>query len=350
MNQNNEMRDAESVKIPSAIEGLKLEASGARPVPKDGTRLIHDILAELGWYADASEVAERVRRLEVGLSCEDEFAVLCGWLGKCELLHKLEQTQIPLASTKTYQVPDFLAKFNTQSTDKPVLIEVKSKKKSKLSHTPEYLAKLTSYAALLDLPLLMAWKFHGVWVLLETKHLVKAEKNFNITFSDAMKQNLLGPLVGDVAYKIGPLAGICFKSRRDRLLETVGTTKTWQAVIESVSFTDRDGVSRAGLPGEVAALFTTWDLQLREELTASHITQQFTAGEQGMLFAHMALVRLLNWESGTEERPRWRNLLQEEAVVESIQDFETALELGLQEKIVSHIFHVMPQDLPEFLS
>lgn len=49
-------------------------------VPDDLERLIHETLEEIGWDADPRQIADRVRRLDIGLPVEDEFAVLCGWL------------------------------------------------------------------------------------------------------------------------------------------------------------------------------------------------------------------------------------------------------------------------------
>jgi hypothetical protein len=34
---------------------------------------------------------------DIGLPVEDEFSVACAWLGKCQLLHKLDQHQVPIA-------------------------------------------------------------------------------------------------------------------------------------------------------------------------------------------------------------------------------------------------------------
>lgn len=64
-----------------------------KAMPFDGTRLIQDVLAELGWSADAAVVADSVRRLDVGLPVEDEFSVVCAWLGRCQLLHKLDRAE-----------------------------------------------------------------------------------------------------------------------------------------------------------------------------------------------------------------------------------------------------------------
>lgn len=84
-----------------------------QPTPKDAARLIQTVLAELGWDADASDITARVRRLNVGLPKEDEFSVVCAWLGKCWLLHKLDQHQLPISSREKFQVPDLLAFFAT---------------------------------------------------------------------------------------------------------------------------------------------------------------------------------------------------------------------------------------------
>ncbi|WP_223871785.1 hypothetical protein [Candidatus Dactylopiibacterium carminicum] len=183
--------------------------------PPDLPRLIQDALAELGYDADAATVAERVRRLDIGLPVEDEFSVVCAWLGKCQLLHKLDQHQVPIASKQEFQVPDLLAKFSTQSSKFPVLIEVKSKNDKVLSFKPDYLKRLQNYADLVGMPLLVAWKFHSIWMLFEARHMKKADKNFNITLNTASQENLLGALAGDVAYKIGAGAGIHLRFRKD---------------------------------------------------------------------------------------------------------------------------------------
>ena len=164
--------------------------------PDDLDRLIQGVLAELGCAASPAEIAKRVRRLDLGLPAEDEFSVICAWLGKCRLLHKLDQQQVPAASRKSYQVPDLLALFEAGG---PFLIEVKVKARQTLSFQPGYLKRLTEYAALLRMPLLIAWKFHTIWTLFDARHLTLARTNFNISWSEAMKQNLLGVLAGDVA-------------------------------------------------------------------------------------------------------------------------------------------------------
>lgn len=78
-------------------------------------------------------MAQRVQRLDIGLLAEDEFAVICSWLGKCSLIHKLDQQQTPKSSRENYQVPDLLAVFDTGHNQYKVLIEVKTKNEKYLT-------------------------------------------------------------------------------------------------------------------------------------------------------------------------------------------------------------------------
>src|SRR5450830_1536910 len=259
----------------------------------DLERLIQDALAELGSSADASLVAEKVRRLDIGLPCEDEFSVICAWLGKCHLLHKLDQKQIPVGSREKYQVPDILAFFSTQINKSPLLIEVKSKQTNRLVLQPEYLQKLKNYAELLKLPLLIAWKYKNIWTLFEVKHLDKQgkNKNYSISISTAMRENLLGVLAGDLAYKIGPGTSIHLKFRKDKLISeeiiTDVSEQQWVMTIESVEFMDYEGSYRTDLEDQVQSLFTGWNLKEQTQDKGTHLQLSFVAGDEGLQYAHM---------------------------------------------------------------
>jgi hypothetical protein len=68
--------------------------------------------AGAGSAADPAEVARSTSpSLDRGLSAEDEFGVICAWLGQCRLIRKLRQQQAPVSSRDVYQVPDVLATF-----------------------------------------------------------------------------------------------------------------------------------------------------------------------------------------------------------------------------------------------
>ncbi|WP_297777117.1 hypothetical protein [uncultured Roseovarius sp.] len=297
----------------------------------DDDRLIQEVLAELGRDADPAQIAEQVRRLDRGLPAEDEFIAVCSWLGKTRLIHKLDQHQAPSHSRAVYQVPDLLAMYENSG---PVLIEVKSKKTPTLSFRPDYLARLQAYADVLQIPLLIAWKYHGIWTLFEARHLSLAKKNFNIRFDAAMTENLLGILAGDVAYKIAPGAGVHLRFKKEELLaseETVeGLNEQWQMRVDKVGFTSAGGTPADTLDNDVTTLFTTWDLSERQVHSESHIEMQFVAGEDdGMMFGHMALVHLLNWPLRDGEQINWRHAIRRESVVGNLANFTQALQRAL---------------------
>lgn len=314
----------------------------------DMARLIQDVLTDLGSAADSAEVARRVRGLDRGLPAEDEFSVICAWLAQCQLIHKLDQQQTPVSSRDAYQVPDLLATFKAAG---PFLIEVKVKQDRTLSFRPDYLGRLTAYAELLGPPLLIAWKFHSMWSLFDARHLRVAHTNFNISQSEAMKQNLLGVLAGDVAYSLGPAAGIHFDCTKEELIsvEDESLTEQWQGRISDVFFTDGMGRRRDDLHGETQQLFASWDLQRHEEISADSIRLSFIPGENQMQFAHSALVQLLAWERPSGAPQNWRHLLRAPTITRSIGDFGQALSRALHEGVVHHILHQQPVDWPDFL-
>ncbi len=317
----------------------------------DSDRLIQEVLSELGWDDDPKKVADKVKRLDQGLPAEDEFTAICSWLGKARLLHKLDQHQAPSSSRDLYQVPDLLAEFEHSG---PVLIEVKSKTKQTLSFTPRYLYRLRAYAQLVKMPLLIAWKHHSIWVLFDIQHLTKAQTNFNITFGDAMKENLLGVLAGDVAYKIASGAGLRFRCKKEALVdreESEGTvTEQWKMRIDEVGFMISGGETADNLDPDVTTLFTTWDLSEQQSHSDTHIDLRFVAGnDDGMMFGHMALTHLLHWTLPQGEAINWRHAIRRDAVVSNMTNFRRALERALEQRVVHIILHQQPHTWPDFV-
>jgi hypothetical protein len=120
-------------------------------------RLLLEAAQKVGW-SDAGDIADFVRRLERGLPAEDELCVIFNWLGRCRLVHKLDQFPYPPGVWSQYRVPDLFAVFDVDGTTVPVLIEVKTSADNVLSWKPEYVEALQRYADLFRLPLLVAWK------------------------------------------------------------------------------------------------------------------------------------------------------------------------------------------------
>lgn len=325
------------------------------PANTDETEhLIYDALVELGWKADARRLANRVARLHLGLPREDEFAVVCTWLGRCALIHKLDQRENPTTIAAKFQVPDLLAVFLVDGKEVPVLIEVKSKKSETLSFRADYHAGLKRYAAVLNLPLLIAWKYRGIWTLFDIDHMNLAKTNYNVKFSKAISEGLLGVLAGDFSYSLAKGSGIHLQMHKEQLISEskVGTTveQQWQMRFDDVYYTDGTGMKRRDLAKEIEALFLAHELERSEEHTPTHVTVHFTVGEDNNKLAHMSLVSLLDWHTPTGEGINWRTIATRPKAVPGIDDFTKSVSDALKEKVVTHIFHMLPQTHPQFLS
>lgn len=320
--------------------------------PDDLARLMHEVLETVGWDANASEVAKQVERLDKGLPVEDEFAVVCAWLGECDLIHKLDQHQIPRSSSDFYQVPDLLARFKTQTIERPVLIEVKSKAANTLSLQPDYLRRLQNYSELMGMPLLFAWKFHSLWMLFEAKHLTKATKNFNISWAVALRENLLGVLAGDFAYRIGGGSGVHLRCDKEELLsveERDGCqVHTWNMRIGEVAFTDRNGNTIAAPSVATQTLLDIWDLEEQRTEHPKFVRVSFTAPQDGMQFAHSSLVRLLNVRS-RGEKLSWRRVSRQDKIT-TIESFRAAVLKAMDERVVQIILDIQPHSMPDFVN
>ena len=194
--------------------------------PDPSARLLHEAIQQMGWSAEPSSIVDRVKRLDLGLPTEDEFIFILSWLGKCLLAHKLDQAQFPPKSQEIYQVPDLLASFDTTAGSKLVLVEVKSTIKKKLVWKANYLKKLKKYSTLTDIPLLVAWKFYGLWLLVDINLFVKAKTNFHLSLETAMKNNLMGYLAGDFVYVMKPNVGLHFIMKKERIVSAKSTGKS----------------------------------------------------------------------------------------------------------------------------
>lgn len=307
-------------------------------------RLLLEAAEQLGWRDDALAIAERARRLKRGLPAEDEFSVILSWLGRCRLVHKLDQMQHPLESKEKYRIPDLLAIFEYDSVDLPVLIEVKTSVKPKLSWTADYLAGLQAYARLINLPLLVAWKWRDLWALFDTAHFKLAVSNYNIKFLEALKNTLMSLLAGDFNFTLRPGVGIhLFMKKLKQESED-----SWLMEIERAYFTDADGGERINAPGLMALFMCVRDdVHVVDEGT--HIRQSFIIpdGSEGQM-AHRCLVQLISVFGDRDQPMTWRSYLQgTEFPAMSIGLHDAARNLG--PAFIERLFTFRPAQHPSFL-
>ncbi len=323
--------------------------------PDPSARLLHEAIQQMGWSADPASIVDRVKRLDLGLPTEDEFIFILSWLGKCLLAHKLDQAQFPPKSQEIYQVPDLLASFDTTAGSKLVLVEVKSTIKKKLVWKANYLKKLKKYSTLTGIPLLVAWKFYGLWLLVDINLFAKAKTNFHLSLETAMKNNLMSYLAGDFVYVMKPNVGLHFVMKKERIVSAKSTGKSsreeqWLVRIEKAYFTNSEGIETTKLPSGLWPLFISAEPEPEDRIEEDCVYQSFVIPEsQGMKFAHAALPVLINFSMTTDEKIHWRKeLVSHKYPVEIKQFYDTAKE-GIAKGYVKYVFHLQPTEIPSFL-
>jgi len=336
-------------------------------------RLAFEAIEQL--YPNISVTSEdfikKLKQLERGLPVEDEFAMLVSWLGKCKLIHKLGQEQYPISSKILYQVPDFFAVFEYKGRDIPTLIEVKTTKDLLLSWSSKYMGKIRRYADLLNLPLLIAWKFcplddsnWAYWSLFDVNAFTKPREAYKITLKIASRESILGELAGDFFLDIKAGVGLHIQ------MELIRESEDWQKMRETGHFfgatrgfwTDGNGneikFDDVHLSPELLAVLECVPplSESSREDTTSTITWSFTLSEDYLLPAHRMLPILLT-EALTPEALgvendefRWRSILEKGHSIVPAREIANIAEQGVNHRIMNMIFHQIPETMPSFLN
>ena len=318
--------------------------------------LIREALQNVGNDADPLALADRIKRLELGLPLEDEFIMLISWLGKCRLAHKLDQSQFPPASKSAYRVPDLFAVFEYKDRLIPVLIEIKGKRATSFRWRPDYVEGLQRYAELVGVPILLAckWQILGLWTLIGIDQFEQAVKNRKYTLPNALRQNLMGSLAGDFMIVFKEKVGLHLRGRKEAKLGSrqEGTTfsEQWKIRIEDAFFTDGNG-SRVNLKDDntLWSLFLSADVRTKTSVDETHIIHSLMMPEE-MQPAHQSLVVLLSHWVDEQNPLIWRQaLLSHEEPMECSQLREAAVE-GIERNYVQYVLDPVPETTPDFLN
>lgn len=306
-------------------------------------RLLHEAIQQLGWSSDSGSVINRVKRLDLGIPAEDEIAFILSWLGKCSVIHRLNQDQYPPKSGDKYQVPDLLASFVVNGKSFPVLLEVKVSTKKKLSWKENYLNKLKNYSSLIGLPILLAWKFYRLWLLVDLNCFEKARTNYHLSFENAMKHNLMSFLAGDFVYVMQPNVGLHFHIKKERLVSTKqinGSSheEKWLTRIEKAFFSNSHGNKVSKLPPGLWPLFISAEPISEDRVEDEYIYQSFVISkDSGMHFAHTALPILITFFMDIEDKIHWRKQLDEHNFPVDFKIFREAASKGIKKGFVKYV-------------
>jgi Holliday junction resolvase len=329
--------------------------SNSNQFPTDQTaRLIHEALEQLGWQSDSQALADRVRRLDLGLPAEDEFSMLLSWMGKCQLVHKLDEAQSPPESKGTYRVPDLLAIFDYNGQPVATLIEVKATASKSLSWRPDYYEGLRLYGEHIGLPVLVAWKRKPLecWALFELAHFNRSNRNYKITICTAMKQNLMCVLAGDFGVVLRKGVGLHLEMRNEVSImpNQQQLPESWNAVIENAYFTNANGNLAKKLGLGLWPLFLAAPLEERTDIKGTHTYHSFVVpDEDSMQWAHCTLAVLVNSKTDKNRQFRWRDILLQYRVPVDFSILKSGASDGIAQNIVQCVIHARPPIMPDFL-
>ena len=298
---------------------------------------------------DPGELISKIQRVHQGLSAEHEFAAIASWLGRCTLLTQPDQV---LVSDGRYRAPDFLIAVRSQEREIPFLVEVKTTTDSRLKWTESYFSSLRRFACLLKLPLLVAWKSHGLWVLTDTELFEKRKTAYHLTFDRAIKNSLMTQLFGNVWLKIAEDFRLEIQMR---ILDPIDPTAEslpeggYRCQIEAAGLWTERGKVPKELTSSLFPIFLVKAVDPpRTERKADLVTEVFPTDPEGMFNLSDVLLAQLNWRRDSEENIDWIAELRK-GLPRQLADLEAVLQRGLEVGALRYILRQQPQIVPDFL-
>jgi hypothetical protein len=322
---------------------------------RDTDSLLRQIV-EVVQLADANnvdEVLRRLKHLQRALAPENEFALVLSWLGKCRLVHKLGQEQLPLNSIDKYRVPDLFAVFEHDGRLLPVLIEVKTSdgltvealNSSTLSLKPHYLR----YAELLRLPMLIAWRHTSLWTLFDFHAAELAERNYKIDFLTAMKENLLGELAGDFSYALAP--GTKLRMHIRKLTAPDPETGGFEGVIHDAHFLNPRGERVPDIP-HLMSLFMFWENEVERTDVEDEVIQDYVVPNTDRAeFASRTLSQIVHSLAALGKTSvNWRQIIHDSGhLAHDSSRLRALVDEGAEHGVITRVFHQRPEHRPFFL-
>ncbi len=316
-------------------------------------RLLFEATEGQGPRADSKEVIARFKRLEMGLPAEDEFALMLAWLGKCRLVHRLDQQQSPPESRSNYQVPDLLAIFDFEGKELPVLIEVKTSKKKRLSWKVQYWDKLKRYAGAVQLPILVAckWTEAGLWSLVDLDCFDASEATKKLQFADAVQNDLLGILAGNFYYTFQPRVGLHLKFEKiSEAPSEEPDTRTYRMIVREAYFYNSKGEVRAKLANWLFPMFLDYDHETRTVDGDKFLDQDyFIPDPAAMQIAYKLLPQVVRGLA-QGQKPHWRKLLRDCDFAISCPELQRSASKEFETGMLQYIMEYRPKQLPSFLT
>jgi len=313
----------------------------------------------LGWGENPKEIVDKVNQLRRGLPKEDEFIALSVWMGKCTLIHKLDQKQFPGLSRERYQAPDLFALYDFNGKNVPVLVEVKATADIKLGpFSSVYYQKLVNYANMLGLPLLVAWYIEklNLWCLFDLERMTQKRTAFHIDFQTAMNNSLLGILLDDVIINISRGTQVFIKIRKvpgTELRDKIdGKLQKFDGIVEDIVWLSPEGqkISMGSPLGKfLDYAFRLVGNDVTEIEDEGYVILTFSTTENENIFAHQLLGPVLaGFRTVPDTEFSWLDAIEGKKFSMDYQHVRSASE-GVKNGVVRRIIRQNPAILPKFL-
>ena len=323
-------------------------------LPKDPMKFVFPMMHDLYEVAredvnklDPNALVERLKGIHKGLSAEHEFAAIASWLGSTRLIVSSDDV---LHTDGRYRVPDFLVVVQKGDRDVSFLVEVKSDADNKLVWTEKYLAAMKRFADMLGMPLLVAWKWHGMWSLVDVELFEKKTVAHHLTFDVAMKNNLMSALFGNVFLKIKK------GFRLELMLKLLDPEDAASEVLEdgehAMQVTDMglytyNGRLPKDLTSELFPLIMARSIEPETECEGKFLRHIFPGDHENIFNVSELLIANLSWSQDDDEVD-WLAALRNGLPV-PIADLRGVLNRGIEAGALQYVLEQQPQVVPAFL-
>jgi Holliday junction resolvase len=297
---------------------------------------------------DPADLIDKIKRVHKGLSAEHEFAAIAAWLGKCSLLTALDDV---LHSSGKYRVPDFLVIANHEGSDKSFLVEVKSTDNEVLDWSAKYLDSLRTFADVMKLPLLVAWKRGKLWTLTDISHFSLNVSAYRLSFETAMKNSLMGVLFGNAWIKFSPEFRLEVKMMVQGDVDVTAELLpegTYEFRIEDAGIWGNKGRLNISDAQNLWWFLVTAASEYKSDVVHGVAIQQYMAESDSMFNLSDVLLAQVLWTVDEEASIDWLATIRK-GLPAAPADLHSVLKNAIDAGAVNYVFHQVPQALPEFL-
>ena len=323
-------------------------------LPKDPMKYVFPMMHDLYEVAhedvnklDPNALVDRLKGIHKGLSAEHEFAAIASWLGSTRLIVSTDDV---LYTDGQYRVPDFMVVVQKVDRDVKFLVEVKSDADDKLVWSEKYLAPMKRFADTLGMPLLVAWKWHGMWSLVDVNQFEKKSTAYHLTFEVAMKNNLMSALFGNVFLKIKEGFRLELKLKlldpADAASELLSEGEHPMQVTEVGLYTHKGKLPK-DLTSELFPLIMARSIEPLTEREGEFLRHIFPADHENIFNVSELLIANLSW-SQEDDSVDWLAALRKGLPV-PIQDLHGVLNRGIEAGALQYVLEQQPQIVPVWL-